>query len=171
MFGNWNLNFNSKLKSNNIDLLQKAKNYAFLLLKFRVRSEKEIRQRLKKKKFDPKIIEETLAFLKEKKFIDDNYFAKTWIESRIKKPLGIRRLKQELRIKGIDREIIESQINEIKKNYSEEDIVTQIAKEKLKRIKGIDPQKAKKRIYAYLLRRGFSPQVVIECLNQVQSVS
>lgn len=152
-------------------MLQKAKNYAFLLLKFRVRSEKEIRQRLKKKKFVPEIIEETLSFLKEKKFIDDNYFAKTWIASRIKKPLGIRRLRQELRIKGIDREIIESEISEIKNNYSEEDIVTQIAKEKLKKIKGIEPQKAKRRIYAYLLRRGFSPQIVIECLNQMQPLS
>ncbi len=78
---------------------------------------------------------------------------------------------QELTVKGIDKEIIESQINEVKKNYPEEEIVAQIAKEKLKKIKGIDPQKAKKRIYAYLLRRGFSPQVVIECINQMQPVS
>lgn len=155
----------------NIDLLQKAKNYAFLLLKFRVRSEKEIRQRLEKKKFNPQIIEETLAFLKEKQFIDDNYFARTWIESRIKKPLGIRRLKTELRIKGIDKEIIDSQINEIKNNYPEGEIVAQIAREKLKKIKGIDPQKAKRRIYAYLLRRGFSPEVVIDVLKNYRDGS
>ncbi len=152
-------------------MLQKAKEYAFLLLKFRLRSESEIRQRLQKKRFNPETIEETLAFLKEKKFINDNYFAQAWIESRIKKPLGIRRLRQELTVKGIDKEIIESQINEVKKNYPEEEIVAQIAKEKLKKIKGIDPQKAKKRIYAYLLRRGFSPQVVIECINKMQPVS
>ena len=94
-----------------------------MLLKFRLRSENEIRQRLKKKKFDVDIIEMTLSFLKDKGFIDDDYFAKTWIESRIKKPLGIRRLKAELSIKGINKAIIDTQINEIKKSYPEEDIV------------------------------------------------
>ena len=149
-------------------MLQKAKDYAFLLLKFRLRSENELRQRLKKKKFDADIIEMTLLFLKDKGFIDDNYFTKTWIESRIKKPLGIRRLKAELSIKGINKAIIDTQIDEIKKSYSEEDIVGGIAKDRLNKLKGIDPQKAKKRVYAYLLRRGFSPEVVIDVLNQIE---
>jgi len=149
-------------------LLQKAKDYAFLLLKFRLRSENELRQRLKKKKFDADIIEMTLFFLKDKGFIDDNYFAKTWIESRIKKPLGIRRLKAELSIKGINKAIIDTQIDEIKKSYSEEDIVGGIAKDRLNKLKGIDPQKAKKRVYAYLLRRGFSPEVVIDVISQIK---
>ena len=148
-------------------MLQKAKDYAFLLLKFRLRSENEIRQRLKKKKFDADIIEMTLFFLKDKGFIDDNYFAKTWIESRIKKPLGIRRLKAELSIKGINKAIIDTQIDKIKKSYSEEDIVGGIAKDRLNKLKGIDPQKAKKRVYAYLLRRGFSPEVVMDTINQL----
>jgi len=149
-------------------LLQKAKDYAFLLLKFRLRSENEIRQRLKKKKFDADIIESTLFFLKDKGFIDDNYFAKTWIESRIKKPLGIRRLKAELSIKGINKAIIDTQINEIKKSYFEEDTVGGIAKDRLNKLRDIDPQKAKRRVYAYLLRRGFSHEVVIDVLNQIE---
>jgi len=149
-------------------LLQKAKNYAFLLLKFRLRSEREIRQRLEKKKFNPEIIEEALVFLKEKKFIDDNYFVKAWIESRIKKPLGIRRLKTELRIKGIDKAIIDTKINETKKSYFEEDVVREIAADRLNKLKDIDPQKAKRRVYAYLLRRGFSPEVVIDVISQLK---
>ncbi len=149
-------------------MLQKAKNYAFLLLKFRLRSEREIRQRLEKKKFNPEIIEEALVFLKEKKFIDDNYFAKAWIESRIKKPLGIRRLKTELRIKGIDKAIIDTKINETKKSYFEEDVVREIAADRLNKLKDIDPQKAKRRVYAYLLRRGFSPEVVIDVISQLK---
>lgn len=139
-----------------------------MLLKFRLRSENEIRQRLKKKKFDADIIEMALSFLKDEGFIDDNYFAKTWIESRIKKPLGIKRLKAELSIKGINKAIIDTQINEIKKSYSEEDIVRGITRDRLNKLKGIDPQKTKKRVYAYLLRRGFSPEVVIDVLTQAK---
>lgn len=151
-----------------LDLFQKAKEYAFLLLKFRLRSEREIYLRLKKKKFDEQIIKETLAFLKDRRFVDDDYFAKTWIESRIRKPLGLRRLEAELKIKGIDKEIIDRQIDQIKKNYSEEDLVTKIAKTRLQKLKGIEPQKAKRRTQEYLLRRGFSPDVVIDIINQLK---
>lgn len=149
-------------------MLQKARNYAFLLLKFRPRSEKEVYARLKKKKFNPEIIQKTLAFLKDEGFIDDKYFARAWVESRIKRPLGLRRLKQELRVMGVDKEIVDSQIDEIKKNYSEGDIVAKIAQERLNRIKGIDPQKTRRRIYTYLLRRGFSPEVVIDVISQLK---
>ncbi len=147
---------------------QKAKEYSFLLLKFRLRSEKEISERLKKKKFPEQVINATVAFLKEKKFIDDDEFARAWIESRIKKPLGLRRLKEELRVKGIDKEIIESSIREVRRDYAEADIVAEAAAEKLSRIKGVEPQKAKSRVYAYLLRRGFSPDVVIDTINKIR---
>ena len=54
---------------------QAAKEYAFLLLKFRLRSEKELAQRLRQKKFSETIIQDTLTFLKDKQFIDDQIFA------------------------------------------------------------------------------------------------
>ncbi len=149
--------------------MQKARDYAFLLLKFRLRSENELIRRLEKKKFSAQIIKKTLSSLKEKGFIDDNYFAKTWIESRVKRPLGLRRLKQELIIKGIDKSIIDNQINEIKRNYCEEQIVTELTEGRLNKLKGCDPQKARKRVYAYLLRRGFSPETVIDVLNRTRS--
>lgn len=150
----------------NKETLEKARNYAFLLLKFRLRSENELRQRLKNKKFNPEIIQKTISYLKEKGFLDDAYFARAWIESRIKKPLGLRRLRQELKLKGIAAEIIENSINETKENYVEEDIVRGIIKDKFNKIRDIDPQKAKRRIYAYLLRRGFSPETVTNVISQ-----
>ena len=149
------------------DSLGKAKNYAFLLLKFRPRSEKELSQRLKLKKFDPEIIKRTLQFLKDKDFINDSYFAGAWIESRLKRPLGLRRINQELRIKGIDKEIIDTKIQAIKKSYSEEGIVKKLIQERFKRLKGVDPRKAKARVYSYLIRRGFFPEIVSEAINQL----
>lgn len=138
-----------------------------MLLKFRARSEKEIYQRLKKKKFNEEIIKQVIAFLKEKNFIDDNYFAKAWIESRLRRPLGLRRIKEELRLKGVDKEIINSQIEKIKEGYCEEEIVLKLAKARLSKLKGIEPRKAKSRVFTYLLRRGFSPEIVIEVINQL----
>ena len=148
------------------DQLQKAKNYAFLLLKFRPRSEKEIGERLKRKKFDTAVIRETILFLKEKSFVDDSYFAKVWLESRIKRPLGLKKLRVELRQKGVDKEIIDSQIEEISKGYCEEAVVLKLAKDRLNKLKGVEPVKAKRRLFEYLLRRGFSTEIIIDIVNR-----
>ena len=152
---------------NNQGSLQKAREYAFLLLKFRQRSRKEIYERLKKKKFGEEIINETISFLKLKGFIDDRLFAKAWIESRIKKPLGLRKIRQELNLKGIDKQIIDSEISEIKEKYAEEEVVGKIINKRLGRLKGIDPNRAKIRLYSYLLRRGFSPEIVIDTITRI----
>jgi len=146
---------------------ERARQYAFLLLKFRQRSEKELYQRLKKKNFKEEAIKEAIAFLKQQAFIDDKSFARDWINERIKRPYGIRRLSRELKIKGIDQQVLDGALEELKENYNEEEIVRGLAKEKFDRFKGIKPQKAKKRIYSYLLRRGFSPEIIIECINNL----
>lgn len=147
---------------------QQAKEYAFFLLKFRQRSAQEILERLKKKQFPEQAIQETISFLKDRKFIDDRAFARQWVESRINKPMGFRRLREELIRKGIDKGIIDSQFEEIKKDYDEEGIVAGIISNKLASFKGLDPQKVKRRLYAYLLRRGFSPDIVIEEINRIR---
>ena len=152
---------------NKEELLQKAREYAFLLLKFRLRSEKEIYSRLKQKKFAEEIIKETILFLKDKGFIDDSNFTKVWIESRLKRPLGLRRIKQELNLKGIAKEIIDTQLSQIKAGYFESDIVAKIAEARLSKLKDIEPENIKRRLYAYLLRRGFSPEVVMDVIAQL----
>lgn len=146
--------------------IRKAKNYAFLLLKFRQRSEKELYHRLKKKNFREEVINQAISFLKDNGFIDDELFAKAWIESRLKRSLGLRKIQNELNLKGLDKKIIERQISEIKKFYSEEEIVNKIAKERFAKLKGIEPEIIKRRLYAYLLRRGFSSEVIVDAINQ-----
>lgn len=149
----------------NPDIFKKARNYAFLLLKFRGRSEKELAERLEKKKFDEAVIKRTIAFLKEKGFIDDRCFTRFWIEERIKKPLGLNRLEEELKAKGIADEIIKDEICQVKKQYSERDIIVNMAREKLKNLAGVELERAKKRLSACLLSRGFSPETIIEVIE------
>jgi regulatory protein len=148
------------------EFFDKARDYAFFLLKFRLRSENELIQRLKVKKIPEAVIKEIISFLKEKKFIDDNVFAKAWINSRLRKPLGLRRIRQELRQKGVGKEIIEAQSLGVK-DYSETEAVLDLAKRRLNILKGTDQVIAKRRVYAFLLRRGFSPEIVIDTLNQL----
>ncbi len=151
---------------NNTDSLLEAKKYAFFLLKFRLRSEQEIVSRLEKKKFNESIISQTVEFLKAKKFLSNEEFARAWLESRLKKSLGLRRIIQELKEKGVSREIIDSNISRIKEDYSEKEIVAEIFKKRMSKIKGIYAKKAKARVYAYLLRRGFSMDTVMDVISK-----
>lgn len=146
----------------------KARDYAFFLLKFRLRSEDEIIQRLRKKKIPEDTIKEVTSFLREKRFVDDNNFAQAWLNSRLKRPLGLRRIRQELSQKGIAKGVVETEIAKVK-DYSETEVVSDLARERLNKLKGIELVKAKRRLYGYLIRRGFSPEVVIDVLNQLCS--
>ncbi|MEI6831447.1 MAG: regulatory protein RecX [Candidatus Omnitrophota bacterium] len=148
--------------------LQEAKEYSFLLLKFRLRSEKELASRLRQKKFSEAIIQVTLNFLKDKQFIDDQIFAQGWVAFRLKRPFGLRRIRQELVQKGLDKEIIEVTLAQAKEDYDEGTIVRKLAKQRLCRLKGVEPLKAKARLYAYLIRRGFAMDIVGEVVNKLQ---
>jgi regulatory protein len=149
--------------------MSEAYRYAIRLLKFRPRSEYELHQRLKRRGFGEDIIVEAILRLREQSLINDFEFARIWIESRIKKPLGISRLKQELKIKGVNTEIIEQAIGNIDIKYNEDEIIRELIQRRWEKLGHIQPQKAKRRLFLYLLRRGFPSDKVREAINQIQA--
>ncbi|MBL7130636.1 MAG: regulatory protein RecX [Candidatus Omnitrophica bacterium] len=148
--------------------LNSAKTACFHLIKFRPRSEYELRSRLLRKGYDKEIIDLTIAELSRIGLIDDLAFAKLWVESRIKKPLGINRLYFELKIKGVDKDIIEQVINEYGSTQKEEEIVRDLLKQKLKRLANLDKKKIKNRLWGFFLRKGFSKDIVFDVLNELK---
>ena len=94
-------------------------------------------------------VEQVLNRLIEKKYIDDEKFAKFWIENRNqRKGSSIKKLKSELFSKGISSDIIEQVLDE--SNRNDEDEIQKIISKKAKRY--TDEQK----LIAYLARQGFS---------------
>jgi len=151
----------------NTELFEKAKAYAFLLLKFRPRSEKEIADRLKQKGFTAETASGVIDFLKEKKFVDDAAFTRGWVEGRLKRAMGLRRVKNELKIKGISSSCVEEGITAVAGNYSEDAVVAEIISKKIEKLQGKEPIKTRQRIYAYLVRRGFSPEIASDTLKRM----
>jgi regulatory protein len=87
--------------------------------------------------------------LTEKNYINDENFARYWIENRsLNKGVSKRKLTAELRSKGVEQSIIEQFLSESDRN-DEEELQKVIAK---KRPKYPDNQK----LMAYLARQGFS---------------
>jgi len=139
----------------------------FRLLKFRIRSEKEIRNKLKAKRLADNIIDETVSYFKELDLIDDRRFAKEWISSRLLKPFGIKRIRHELEAKGIECDTLEEELKKAFQDNREEDIVFQLAKNQAGKYKGIEPLKAKQRIFGYLSRRGFNTDAIYKAIKQL----
>jgi len=147
--------------------LLKAKRTVLYLLKYRARSRKEILDRLKRKNFSQNTIDQVLDYCNKFDLIDDEAFASSWMNSRLRKPLGLRRISFELKIKGISDEIIQQSKDKIRENYNEYETVSDLAKDKFKKLKNLEPNKAKSRVYGFLLRRGFSPDIVNEVISQL----
>jgi len=147
--------------------MNRALQYAFRLLKYRLRSEYELSQRLKRKRFSEQEISGVLSYLKERDFVDDGEFARAWVESRIKKPLGLYRLRQELKIKGIDKDLIDQVLEDVGSRYAEEEMIKQIIIRRWDKLKNIPLQKAKQRLFLYLLQRGFSKDAIRDAIEQL----
>jgi len=146
---------------------KRAKDRALKFLSYRDRSEKEIRTKLKDVGYDENIIEWVIGELQRLKFLDDERFAQSFAQTQmITRPAGEYLLKRELKQKGVTEELIEQTIE---KTYQEKDqfsVALELAQQRKRRYKDIDEIKAKKRVSDFLLRRGFSWDVVAEVMER-----
>jgi len=150
-----------------VDDFQKAKNACYRLLKVRQRSAKELRDRLKLKGFAAEVIEEVLVCLVQTGLVDDEAFARAWVEARIRKPLGVHRLYAELAVKGIDKQIIERVLEEHNNPQQEVQAIRQLLEKKKTQLRGLDKKKMKERLWGFFLRKGFSKDTVFDILNKL----
>jgi regulatory protein len=147
---------------------QRARTDALRLLRFRPRSVKEMIQRLKQKCHRGSIIARVIGELEEKKLLDDRAFAKLWIGDRISlKPSGKSLVARELKSKGIADAVIEGAFEEFRGAYDEYGIARPLALKKAERLKGIDKEKAMKRLMDFLSRRGFSYDTIRRILKEI----
>lgn len=144
----------------------RAAAYANRIYSIRPRSINEMAEKLRQKGFSQEAVEFVIEDFKKKSLLDDKKFAKLWVESRMSlRPKGEFLLRQELGQKGIDTEIIEAALEEARREYNEEDIAKELAVARLKTFGKLNKLKAKKRIFDYLRRRGFSTDVVYRVIR------
>jgi len=142
-----------------------AKNSCLRLLKIRPRSEYELRSSLKRKGFEETNIAQALRDLKHVGLINDELFARLWVDSRAKKPYGLQRLSFELKTKGIDRTTIKEIGEEFARSHDESKTVEALIQQQMKKYKNLEPKKAKARLWRFLAARGFSPDTISEALS------
>jgi regulatory protein len=148
------------------DKTGKAISYSYRLLTLRPRSEKELRGRLLRKRFNRVTVENVISILKEKNIIDDVKFARRWIESRMNtSPKGSMFLRKELRDKGVPASVIDGALSETK--AGEGSVARALAGEKMKKLTNLPREEAKRKLFGFLARRGFSYDVVKSALEEL----
>lgn len=152
-----------------MDIFEKLLNRTYNFLSYRPRSEKEVRDYLKKKKADNLITERIIQSLKLSKFLDDNEFTKWWIEQRSKiKPKALRVIRLELKQKGIGKDLIDRILEEKDFEFvSEYDKAVSLAQKKADRLKNEDPKKRYEKLARFLASKGFDWETIKEVIDRV----
>ena len=143
-------------------------------LEARARSVHEVRRRLGTAGYRTELVEAAIERMTELGMLDDEVFARAWVESRDRaRPRGERAIREELRLKGIDRETVDVVLGERRDRAAEAGgegeeegppaSADRIAAERLlaKNARTLarvaDPRKRRQRAYALLARHGFDP--------------
>jgi len=138
------------------------------LLRFatlRPRSEKEIKDYLKRKKVHQSLNEELFNRLKRMDLINDKAFTEWWIEQRLQFKFKSKRdLANELNMKGIEKEIIKDLLT--KAPIDEEKAVGKLLEKYSYRWQKLPANKAKQKKIEYLARKGFTWEVIDRVITE-----
>ena len=146
------------------DANERAYQQAMLFLSYRVRSEKEIRQNLRKHQIPEEVIEHTLERLRQGGLANDNQFARAWVENRnIFRPRSRRVLAIELRQKGLDDESVQSAVAGV----DEAALAYESAVQRARRFKNLEWSEFRKKLSEYLARRGFAYSVIAPIVTRI----
>ncbi|MDD4046373.1 MAG: RecX family transcriptional regulator [Sedimentibacter sp.] len=142
-------------------------NYGISVLSRYAKSECELRLKMKNKGFEPQLIDNAISTLKERKYLDDERYCEMFINDKINiSKHGVRKIKEALYYKGIDKEIIEEKIKNISAE-SEEERAFILGEKKLLKIKENDNRKKMAKLSNYLIGKGFEYETVNKTLRKL----
>ncbi len=135
----------------------------------RPRSVAEIRRHLRSKRFDDAAIDKAIDQLRAQRYIDDEAFARYWVEQRDRfRPRGERAITSELMEKGVARDAIELVLGE-REPDSEVKRAREVIRRPITRWQAMEPAERKRKIHQFLAARGFSYDVIEEVLEHPEA--
>ncbi|MDY7040408.1 MAG: RecX family transcriptional regulator [Chloroflexota bacterium] len=146
------------------DTRETAYERALNFLSYRPRSEAEVRRYLQEKQVPLSVQDEVVARLTRAGLLDDHAFARYWVENRERfKPRGVYALRSEMRQKGLGDDVISAVLEEL----DEEENAYRAAKQRAARWKQLDYQSFRRKLGAYLRRRGFAFETIEAAIVRV----
>ncbi len=146
------------------DAVEVAYEKALGFLSYRPRSRVEIEAYLQRRKAAPEAIAAAVSRLLRANLLDDEAFARYWVENReLFRPRGTRALRYELRQKGVADRVIE----QVLESVDETDSAYRAARERARRFSKADYQTFRQRLGGFLQRRGFGYDTVKQTVDRL----
>lgn len=142
-----------------------ARARAIKYIMYKMRTSKEVYDKLLELGFEEEIINRVIFDLKQLEYINDEEYAKKFIESNKKsKKISKSMIKLKLKNKGIDGEIIEKYLEKLA--VSDFDAIEKVLIKK--KFSDDLPFEEKNRILAYCVRKGFSLDEVLKVIKEIK---
>lgn len=131
---------------------------ALNMLAFRGRASRELARSLERKGEPRVLVSRAIERLTEQGLLDDSAFAESFTRAKV---LGAqqsrRRVQQDLARKGVAREVSDAAIATVfeEEQVDQRQIVEQAARKKLASLRKLEPMVRRRRLYAFLARRGY----------------
>ena len=169
-----------------VDADVRVREAALHLLSYRARTRRELETRLRQKGFQVARIRPCLDALEGKGLLDDEAVAAAFVRDRLRhRPRGRSRLISELRSKGVDADLASDAIERV---FEDEEVSdTRLAKQSVEswlarqgeaalealaaERPGPERDKARRRLYGYLARRGFRGNALTEALEHADRLA
>jgi len=143
--------------------LQKDIDRVMRLVSARPRSEREVRNYLKRKKVPDQAISQVIEKLYALNLLNDLAFANWWVEQRTTfRPKGKRALRAELREKGIGEEIADKATSSL----DEISLAKKVLDKKLRLYSVLPPLERRQKATSFLARKGFTWEVIKAVLEK-----
>ncbi len=151
------------------DQFNKIYSHALKYIGFKSRTEKEVSNYLQGKKYPEEQIQQVIQLLKEANFLNDAQYAENYVKERITlNPKGKKMLAYELKLKGIEHNIIEKSLEQLD-NQLELELAYQLLIKQSRSSRNEDWNKLRNRLGGYLQRRGFSYSITTQALDLLKT--
>ena len=148
---------------------QRAREAAFRLLAVRARSARELQQRLRQKRFPPKIIDQVIDDLQSKGYQSDEEFARLYAREKWNNSgWGPARVRRELRAKGIAPELTDQVVGETYADVNLAEAILPFAQKRWRSTEGLPTETRRRRLVSFLQRRGYHWDTISRVLERVE---
>jgi regulatory protein len=144
-----------------------AMNRALHFLGYRARSRREVRDRLRRYGYGEETVRAVIGRLEELGYLDDEEFARMVVREKARR-YGPRRVSADLRRSGVDAELAQDVVEEEFSERSELEAARSAAARRYNR-GGSDAEA--RRVYGFLMRRGYSADVCAEVAREYRGAS
>lgn len=144
-----------------------CKETALKIIERSYKTKKEMIKKLLEKGYALEEINETLKFLEKYNFINDESYAKAFINDRTKTQ-GKQKIKYALKNKGISDEIIEEELSKLDMEKEKENAnILALKKYNILIKRESDKYKLKEKIIRFLISRGYNYEVAKDAVNEM----